>query len=140
VAGRSGRTLAELPLSRAVFGWSACVIALQRLLRGTFVLTLRQVKWLPPSLGISPSYARGIGIAALLLAVHIWHVLGLAILRRGELARRSLCSLDRGHDVFSSPAVLPAAARTNRVRSRGSLRVVTLVLGHTSGRASGDSE
>jgi hypothetical protein len=35
---------------------------------------------LPPSLDIPPCYARGIGTAAGLLAVHIWHVLRQAIL------------------------------------------------------------
>jgi len=58
-----------------------CYSPAGELLFGSFVRTAREVRWLPPSLGISPSYARGIGIAALLLAVHIWHVLGQAILR-----------------------------------------------------------
>jgi hypothetical protein len=37
-------------------------------------------RWLPPSLGIPPSYTCGIGITARLLAVHIRHRLRQAIL------------------------------------------------------------
>src|SRR6266702_935662 len=74
-----------------------------------FVRTAHEDRWLPPSFGISPSYTCGIGITAFLLAVHIWHRLRHAILC--ALARRGLCCLDRGHDLFSSPAQLPAADR-----------------------------
>lgn len=68
-------------------------------------------RWLPPSLSISPSYPCGVGITPRLLAVHIGHTRRQPILWGGALARRGALCLDRGHDLFSSPAVLPAADR-----------------------------
>jgi hypothetical protein len=88
-------------------------------------LRLRNIgRWLPPSLSISPSYPRGVAVTPRLLAVHIGHPRRQPILRRGALAGRGALCLDRGHDLFSSPAVLPAADRMSRVRTRESLRVV----------------
>jgi hypothetical protein len=45
-----------------------------------FVRTDRDGRWLLRYLGISLSYTSGIGIAALLLTVHVWHRLRQTIL------------------------------------------------------------
>src|SRR5580704_11219803 len=79
---------------------------------------------LPPALSIPPGYPGGVGVTPRLLAVHIGHPRRQPILGRGALAGCGTLCLDRGHDLFSSPAVLPAADRVSQIRTRESLRVV----------------